>query len=159
MGGRKPPQYYAGENVRFDISIAQSGRSAFGQIEPKRRKSGFFGLAVAELSVAGLARGQAATSLTSSVMIEATRTVAVLVPSLARSLVFEATSRTRRAFVFETVFVNWDRSGDALHRLVSDRQNPLLAIVERLCDVDGAREPEPTGVSRGCDASTRQPRR
>src|SRR4029077_5514248 len=28
--GRKPPQQYAGENVRFDISIAQSSRSDVG---------------------------------------------------------------------------------------------------------------------------------
>jgi hypothetical protein len=30
--GREPPQYYARENVRFDISIAQSSRSGIGQI-------------------------------------------------------------------------------------------------------------------------------
>jgi hypothetical protein len=37
-GSRKLPQYYAGENVRFDISIAQSNRSGVGQ--PKSRPLG-----------------------------------------------------------------------------------------------------------------------
>jgi hypothetical protein len=36
--GRKPPQCYAGKNVRFDISIAQSRRSGVGQ--PKSRLLG-----------------------------------------------------------------------------------------------------------------------
>jgi hypothetical protein len=32
--GREPPRRYAGANVRFDSSIAQSRRSAFGQFAP-----------------------------------------------------------------------------------------------------------------------------
>jgi hypothetical protein len=34
--GRKPPQHYAGENVRFNISIAQSSWSGVGQARPAR---------------------------------------------------------------------------------------------------------------------------
>ena len=40
--GRKLPQYYAGENVRFVISIAQSRRSAFRPNRAERRMSGFW---------------------------------------------------------------------------------------------------------------------
>ena len=49
--GSKSRHNTAGENVRFDMSIAQSSRSGIGPIEPND-ECPVFGLAVAELTVA-----------------------------------------------------------------------------------------------------------